>query len=44
MRPLQMVDTKTQYLHIKEEIDKAIGEVVESAAYINGPAVGKFAE
>jgi dTDP-4-amino-4,6-dideoxygalactose transaminase len=39
-----MVDTKTQYLHIKEEIDKAIGEVVESAAYINGPAVGKFAE
>ena len=44
MRPLQMVDAKTQYLHIKEEIDKAIGEVVESAAYINGPAVGKFAE
>jgi dTDP-4-amino-4,6-dideoxygalactose transaminase len=39
-----MVDTKTQYLHIKEDIDKAIGEVVESAAYINGPAVGKFAE
>lgn len=44
MRPLQMVDTKTQYLHIKEDIDKAICEVVESAAYINGPAVGKFAE
>lgn len=44
MRPLQMVDTKTQYLHIKQDIDKAIGEVVESAAYINGPAVGKFAE
>lgn len=44
MRPLQMVDTKTQYSHIKEDIDKAMGEVMESAAYINGPAVGKFAE
>ena len=44
MRPLQMVDTKTQYLHIKEEVDKAVSEVMDSAAYINGPAVGQFAE
>lgn len=44
MRALQMVDTKTQYLHIKEEIDRAVEEVMDSAAYINGPAVGQFAE
>jgi UDP-2-acetamido-2-deoxy-ribo-hexuluronate aminotransferase len=36
MRPIQMVDTKTQYLNIKEEVDAAIQEVLDSAAYING--------
>ncbi|MFM7646157.1 MAG: DegT/DnrJ/EryC1/StrS family aminotransferase [Sphingomonadales bacterium] len=43
MRPLQMVDTKTQYLHIKKEVDQAVAEVLDAAAYINGPAVRDFA-
>jgi dTDP-4-amino-4,6-dideoxygalactose transaminase len=37
-----MVDTKTQYLHIKVEVDKAIHEVLDTAAYINGKAVQDF--
>lgn len=44
MRALQMVDTKNQYLHIKDEVDRAVAAVMDSAAYINGPAVGHFAE
>lgn len=43
MRPIQMVDTKTQYLHIKQEIDKAVLDVIDSAAYINGKPVQDFA-
>ncbi len=42
MRPIQMVDTKTQYLKIKTEVDAAIQEVLETAAYINGKAVHDF--
>ncbi len=42
MRPIQMVDTKNQYLKIKEEVDTAIHEVLDSAAYINGKAVQDF--
>jgi dTDP-4-amino-4,6-dideoxygalactose transaminase len=38
-----MVDTKTQYLQIKEEVDAAIHAVLDSAAYINGKAVQDFA-
>ncbi|MDF1865592.1 MAG: DegT/DnrJ/EryC1/StrS family aminotransferase [Saprospiraceae bacterium] len=37
-----MVDLKTQYLNMKEEIDQAILEVVESCAFINGPKVKEF--
>ena len=37
-----MVDTKTQYLKIKEAVDSAIHEVLDSAAYINGKAVQDF--
>lgn len=44
MRPLQMVDTKTQYLKIKEKIDKGIYQVLDSAAYINGKPVQDFAK
>ena len=44
MRQIQMVDTKTQYLNIKTEIDAAIQEVLDSAAYINGKPVHQFAE
>ena len=43
MRPIQMVDTKTQYLQIKDEVDAAIHAVLDSAAYINGKAVQDFA-
>ena len=41
---IPMVDLRNQYLKIKPEIDQAISEVVESAAFINGPAVRTFAE
>ena len=44
MRKIQMVDTKTQYLAIKEEVDAAIHEVLDSAAYINGNAVKDFSQ
>ncbi len=43
MRPIQMVDTKNQYLKIKPEVDKAVIEVMESTAFINGKAVQEFA-
>jgi len=43
MRPIQMVDTKTQYQKIKPAIDKAVVDVMESAAFINGKAVHDFA-
>jgi len=44
MRKIQMVDTKNQYLAIKAEVDAAIQEVLDSAAYINGKAVKDFAQ
>ncbi len=44
MKPIQMVDTKTQYQKIKDEVDAGIDQVLESAAYINGKAVQQFAE
>ena len=44
MRAIQMVDTKTQYLNIKTEVDAAIQEVLDSAAYINGKPVHQFAD
>jgi UDP-2-acetamido-2-deoxy-ribo-hexuluronate aminotransferase len=43
MRPIQMVDTKTQYQKIKPEVDEAVIEVLESAAFINGKPVQEFA-
>ena len=43
MRPIQMVDLKKQYQDIKTEIDTAILQVVENAAFINGPQVQSFA-
>lgn len=43
MRPIQMVDLKQQYHNIKPEIDAAISNVIESAAFINGPQVSGFA-
>lgn len=43
MRPIQMVDTRTQYGKIKKEVDAAIQDVLDSAAYINGKPVQDFA-
>lgn len=38
-----MVDLQGQYLRLKIDIDQAIGEVIQSAAFINGPQVKEFA-
>ncbi len=43
MRPIQMVDTRTQYHKIKSEVDKAVIDVMESTAFINGKPVQEFA-
>ncbi|MFZ9660594.1 MAG: DegT/DnrJ/EryC1/StrS family aminotransferase [Chitinophagaceae bacterium] len=43
MRPIQMVDLKTQYLNIKEQVDQAVIKVLESSAFINGKPVQDFA-
>ena len=42
MRPLQMVDLKEQYRHIKKEVDAAIADVLNNAMFIGGPQVQKF--
>lgn len=39
-----MADLHTQYLHIKQEIDQAIQEVLDSTAFIQGPQVNEFAK
>ncbi|HEU4471149.1 MAG TPA: DegT/DnrJ/EryC1/StrS family aminotransferase [Flavisolibacter sp.] len=44
MQPIQMVDLKQQYKKIKNEIDTAVLNVLESSAFINGPQVRSFAE
>jgi len=43
MRPIQMVDLKQQYVKIKKEVDTAIQEVIDNAAFIQGKAVTDFA-
>lgn len=43
MRAIQMVDLKQQYAKIKSEVDAAIQEVIDTAAFINGKAVTDFA-
>jgi UDP-2-acetamido-2-deoxy-ribo-hexuluronate aminotransferase len=43
MRPLQMVDTKTQYQKIKKEVDAAVISVLESSQFIGGKVVNDFA-
>lgn len=42
MKSIQMVDLKTQYQEIKEQVDAGIREVIDSMACINGPAVKAF--
>jgi dTDP-4-amino-4,6-dideoxygalactose transaminase len=41
-KKIQMVDLKGQYLKIKEEVDKAIDQVLDTTTFINGPAVKDF--
>ena len=43
MRPLQMVDTKSQYLKIKPEVDAAVLAVMESTMFIGGKVVNDLA-
>jgi dTDP-4-amino-4,6-dideoxygalactose transaminase len=42
MKKIQMVDLQTQYQHIKEDIDRGIQAVIDSASFIKGPAVVSF--
>jgi UDP-2-acetamido-2-deoxy-ribo-hexuluronate aminotransferase len=44
MKKINMVDLKGQYENIKPEIDKAIADVINATAFINGPAVKEFQE
>jgi UDP-2-acetamido-2-deoxy-ribo-hexuluronate aminotransferase len=44
MEPIQMVDLKRQYQHIKTEVDAALHQVLDSAAFINGKPVQAFAD
>lgn len=42
MKDIQLVDLKTQYLKIKEEVDNAVISVLESTNFIKGPEVQAF--
>jgi UDP-2-acetamido-2-deoxy-ribo-hexuluronate aminotransferase len=44
MNKIVMVDLHTQYQRIKDEIDQAIQEVLDSTAFIQGEQVQQFAE
>lgn len=44
MVPIQMVDLKRQYSKIKPQVDAAIQDVLESAAFINGTPVQQFSQ
>lgn len=44
MSKIQMVDLRTQYENIREEISRGIQEVIDDTAFINGPQVKLFAE
>ena len=39
---IQMLDLKTQYHYIKDQIDIAVVKCISSTAFINGPAVKEF--
>lgn len=42
MKKIQMVDLKGQYSGIKNVVNPAIQEVIETTAFINGPKVNEF--
>lgn len=41
---IRMVDTVTQYAHIRSEVDAAIHDILETGMYIGGPYVTRFRE
>lgn len=41
---IRMVDTVTQYAHIRSEVDAAIHDILETGIYIGGPYVSRFRE
>ena len=43
MNPIQMVDLKKQYLGIKDQVDAAFLNVMDSSVFIGGPQVAGFA-
>ncbi|WP_010255096.1 DegT/DnrJ/EryC1/StrS family aminotransferase [Myroides injenensis] len=44
MKKIQMVDLKSQYEGIKDEVNASIQEVLETTAFVNGPQVHSFQE
>jgi UDP-2-acetamido-2-deoxy-ribo-hexuluronate aminotransferase len=44
MKNIQMVDLKSQYHKIKDQIDTAVIQTIESTSFINGPTVKEFAK
>ncbi len=42
MKKIQMVDLKGQYEHLKDDISAAFKEILDTTAFINGPAVQGF--
>ncbi|MEK9782594.1 MAG: DegT/DnrJ/EryC1/StrS family aminotransferase, partial [Flavobacteriales bacterium] len=42
MEPIRMVDLKGQYEKIENQVQTALQEVLQSTAFINGPAVQRF--
>ncbi len=42
MKPIQMVDLKSQYAKIAPQIQQEMQEVLDSCAFINGPKVQEF--
>ena len=44
MPNIQMVDLRTQYQHIKNQIDIAIQEVLDESAFIGGRQIAAFSQ
>ena len=44
LQKIHMVDTKGQYLKIKDQVDAAVLDVIDSTQFIGGPVVKRFQE
>ena len=42
MKNIQIVDLKSQYNRIKNQIDTAVIQTIDSTSFINGPIVKEF--